>query len=70
VPGDAPNSVHERFDRVQRAVNDVKAVPSVEAHRAAGGPSSLVYVAIGGLAVLLFGCLAFLWRRARRPSPL
>ncbi|WP_192809131.1 S8 family serine peptidase [Actinomadura montaniterrae] len=68
VPADAPNPVYERFDRVQGAAKDVNVVPTAEARKVGGGPSAFVYVAVGGVVVLLVGGLAFVWFRSRRPS--
>jgi subtilisin family serine protease len=68
VPADAPNPVYERFDRVQRAANDVNTIPAAETRRSGGGLSPFVYVAGGGVAVLVGG-LALVWFRSRRSSP-
>ncbi|GAA0217534.1 hypothetical protein GCM10009527_012040 [Actinomadura nitritigenes] len=71
VPADAPNPVYDRFDQLQGAAHKATAAPAAsttEGRKPSGGSSPVVYAAVAGVAALLVGGLAFVWRRARRPS--
>ena len=71
VPADAPNPVYDRFDQLQGAAHKATAAPAASTaggRKPSGGSSPVVYAAVAGVAALLVGGLAFVWRRARRPS--